>query len=144
VREGLSRTLAVLAPRLRERGLAVERDDDPALPPITAFGSELNQVWTNLVGNAADAARTRIVLRTRRVLDRVEVTVEDDGPGVSPELRSRVFEPFFTTKPPGQGTGLGLETAWRIVVERHRGELRVEEAPGGGARFVAVLPVRRG
>lgn len=143
VREGLTRTLTVLAPRLRERGLVVERDDDPLLPAITAFGSELNQVWTSLVGNAIDAARSRVVLRTRRRADRVEVAVEDDGPGIAPELRSRVFEPFFTTKPPGQGTGLGLETAWRIVVERHRGELRVEDAEGGGARLVATLPVRR-
>jgi len=143
VREGLTRTLTVLAPRLRERGLVVERDDDPLLPAITAFGSELNQVWTSLVGNAIDAARSRVVLRTRRRADRVEVAVEDDGPGIAPELRSRVFEPFFTTKPPGQGTGLGLETAWQIVVERHRGELRVEDAEGGGARLVATLPVRR-
>ena len=82
------------------------------------------------------------MLRTRRVGDRVEVEVQDDGPG-APELRSRIFEPFSTTKEPGQGTGLGLETAWRVVVQRNHGELRVEDAPAGGARFVASLPLHR-
>ena len=119
-----------------------QRDYDPDAPRITALASELNQVWTNLLDNAiaAVAGNGTITVRTRRRDDGVVVEVEDDGPGIPEEIQSRVFEPFFTTKDVGEGTGLGLEIAYRIVVDHHRGEIRVESRPGE-TRFVVRLPV---
>src|SRR4029453_9961739 len=120
------------------------RDHDRPLPHIGAFPGELNQVWTNLIDNAVDAMKGRgtLTVRTRPGLDeRLVVGMGETGPGVPDEARSRIFEPFFTTKPVGKGTGLGLDIAWRIVVGRHRGDIRLESAPGD-TRFQVVLPVR--
>ncbi len=119
------------------------------LPPIRCFASDLGQVLLNLLVNAAQAVENapnrgpclgRIVVRTRRRGDMVELTVSDSGPGVPEALRSRLFEPFFTTKAPGKGTGQGLAIAYAIVVDRHGGSIHCEEAEGGGARFVVLLP----
>jgi signal transduction histidine kinase len=109
---------------------------------VEASGSELNQVWTNLIDNAADAVDTggRITLRTSRQGERVCVEVCDDGPGIPEELQGRIFDAFFTTKPVGQGTGLGLDIAQRIVVRSH-GELRLRSQPGDTV-FCVLLPVR--
>lgn len=138
---GLETTLTLLAHKLRENGTEIARDLDPDLPQVEASGSELNQVWTNLIDNAADAAGPggRITLRTRRVGDRVSVEIGDNGPGIPDDVRERVFDAFFTTKPVGSGTGLGLDIVRRIVA-RHRGEVRVESRPGD-TRFQVLLPL---
>ena len=103
------------------------KEYDRSLPEVPAYAGELNQVWTNLIVNALDAmaGEGTLTLRTARDGDCALVEVADTGPGIPEELRSRVFEPFFTTKPVGQGTGLGLDVSWRIVVKRHGGDLRV-------------------
>ena len=141
VHAGLESSLALLAGKLRGRPIEVVRDFDPELPTLEASGSELNQVWTNVIDNAVDALAEggRITLRTRRQAGRICVEIADDGPGVPAELRGRIFEAFFTTKPVGQGAGLGLDIAQRIVV-RHHGELRLESQPGD-TRFQVLLPL---
>jgi signal transduction histidine kinase len=117
------------------------RDYDRSLPRLTVRGSELNQVWTNLLDNAIDTlgARGRITVTTRRDGDCAVVSIADDGPGIPAETAERIFDPFFTTKDVGRGTGLGLTTARRIVVDRHDGSLTVESEPGRTA-FTVRLP----
>jgi signal transduction histidine kinase len=123
-------------------GVHVERAYEE-VPPVAGSGSELNQVWTNLLDNAADAVASRpearITVRVRRADRGVIVDIEDNGPGIPADVIGRVFEPFFTTKPPGAGTGLGLDLA-RRVVEAHHGELFVESEPGRTV-FTVALPV---
>lgn len=130
IHEGLENTLIMLHYRLKY-GISVVRDYDRSLPPICARGSELNQVWTNLIDNAIDAMNSRgeLVVRTAREFGRLLVEIRDNGPGIPAEIRSRIFEPFFTTKQVGEGTGLGLDTVYRIVQEHH-GEVRVDSEPG--------------
>lgn len=141
VHEGLDNTLVILRHKLKT-GIQLRREYTPDLPKIEAFGSELNQVWTNIVDNAADAlgGEGEIVIRTRREGDGVLVEVEDNGPGIPPEIQSRIFDPFFTTKPPGKGTGLGLDISYKIVVHKHRGDMRVESRPGRTV-FQVWLPI---
>jgi signal transduction histidine kinase len=143
----IENTLRILDRSIRLAAVSVEREYDKDLPKICANGSELNQVWTNLIDNAVDAmaedssGRPRVLrIRTARQLDRVLVEVFDTGPGVPLELRDRIFEPFFTTKKQGQGTGLGLDMVQKIV-HRHHGDLRLESAPGRTC-FQVILPVR--
>ena len=140
VHDGIESTLTMFTHELRRGDVRVERDYDRGLPAITAHPSQLNQVWTNLIDNAIDAVDGDgvIVIRTRRVGDDVAVAVEDDGPGIPPEVQSRLFEPFFTTKDVGSGTGLGLDIVRRIV-ENHRGRVHVESVPGR-TRFEVRLP----
>jgi signal transduction histidine kinase len=140
VHDGLESTLVVLQSRLN--GIEIARDYSRQLPRVTAFGSELNQVWTILLDNAADAlaGHGRICLRTMQESDYVLVEVVDDGPGIPADQQSRLFEPFFTTKPVGQGTGLGLSIARRIVVERHGGMMNATSRPGE-TRFQVFLPI---
>lgn len=142
VHAGLESTLVILAHKLR--GLVVERDFAPALPRIQANGSELNQVWTNLLDNAADAARDggHIRIVTRPQEGGVCVEIVDNGPGIPPELREQIWEPFFTTKPVGEGTGLGLDIARRIVVRSHGGQIRLS-SKAGETRFTVILPPRQ-
>ena len=128
VEAGIESTLTMLAHEARKQSVTIRRAFQ-ALPPLSARPGELNQVWTNLLDNAIDAARSTVTIRTQLCADTVEVEIEDDGPGIPEALRSRIFEPFFTTKEPGQGTGLGLEIAQRIV-RQHAGEVEVESAPG--------------
>jgi signal transduction histidine kinase len=130
VHEGLENTLIMLHYRLKH-GIKVLRDYDRSIPRICARGSELNQVWTNLIDNAIDAmnGRGELCVRTAAEFGAVLVEIRDDGPGIPPEVRDRIFEPFFTTKPVGEGTGLGLDTVYRIV-QRHRGQVSVESQPG--------------
>jgi signal transduction histidine kinase len=120
----------------------VVKDYDRSLPDLPVYAAELNQVWTNLIDNAVQAMEGRgtLTIRTRRVDDFAEVEVGDTGPGVDESIRSRIFEPFFTTKPVGEGTGLGLDISWRIVVDRHHGDLTVESVPGD-TRFLVRLPL---
>ena len=142
VNEELDNTVAILAYELDE--VEVVREYDEALPRITAYGGELNQVWTALIENAIDALgevnRPRITLRTGCEGDRVLVEVADNGPGVPEELQRRVFEPYFTTKGVGAGAGLGLDVSYRVVVGRHGGDLRVVSRPGD-TRFQVRLPM---
>jgi signal transduction histidine kinase len=143
VNEGLETTLAILKYRLEN--IEVERDYDESLPRITAHGSELNQVWTNLIDNAIDAVADgdemgRIRLRTTHERDRLLVEISDNGPGIVEEIRDRIFEPFFTTKDVGKGAGLGLDVSYRIVVGRHGGDIRVVSTPGD-TRFQIRLPI---
>jgi signal transduction histidine kinase len=142
VHEGLDATLTMLRYKMGD-DIKVVREFDRGLPRIVAYPGELNQVWTNLIDNAIDAmdGSGTLTVRTRRDGDRLAVEIGDTGPGVAPEIRSRVFEPFFTTKDIGKGTGLGLDIAWRIVVGRHGGEMSLESAPGD-TRFIVTLPPR--
>jgi signal transduction histidine kinase len=130
--EGLENTITVLGHKLKHTTIAVVRDYDRSLPKLTIRGSELNQVWTNLLDNAIDALGDSgtITISTRLDGSCAEVDVTDDGPGIPPEDHDRVFEDFYTTKDVGMGTGLGLATARRIVVDRHEGTLTVDSEPG--------------
>jgi signal transduction histidine kinase len=141
VHEGLESTVAILAHKVAERGIDIVREYDRSLPHIEANAPELNQVWTNLIDNAVAAAgeNGRVMIRTSRAGDFLSVEVEDDGAGVPPEIMERVFDAFFTTKEPGEGTGLGLDIARRIVV-RHRGDLRLKQVDQG-ACFQVLLPL---
>jgi signal transduction histidine kinase len=130
--EGIKTTLVVLGHKLKHTSIEVVRDYDKTLPKLTVRGSELNQVWTNLIDNAIQALGDRgtITIRTRREGSCAIVEVSDDGPGIPPEIREHVFDEFFTTKAAGTGTGLGLATAKRIVVDRHDGSIGVDSEPG--------------
>ncbi len=141
VHEGLDNTLLILRNKLKA-GIAVKREFAPDLPRIVAYGSELNQVWTNIIDNAADAldGKGQITLRTRREGQWVIVEIEDNGPGIPPDVLPRIFDAFFTTKPPGKGTGLGLDITYNIVVYRHRGDIKVESKPGRTC-FQVWLPI---
>lgn len=141
LRSGLDNTLIILHNKLKH-GVTVVREYDADLPPIQAYASELNQVWTNLIDNAIDAMEGEgtLTIRARRAGDWVEVEFEDDGPGVPPEIRTKLFDPFFTTKPPGEGTGLGLAISRNIVVKKHRGQFDLESQPGC-TRFTVRLPI---
>jgi signal transduction histidine kinase len=143
VQAGLDNTLTILGYKLR--GILVERDYAQDLPHITAYGGALNQVWTNLLDNAAEAlgGKGRIWIRTGYEDDCVTVEIADNGPGIPPEVQAHLFEPFYTTKPMGQGTGLGLNIAYRIVCEQHGGEIRLRSEPGD-TRFTVRLPIHQG
>jgi signal transduction histidine kinase len=141
INRGLQDTVAVLGYKLG--GVEVGLDLDPTLPPVAAYGGELNQVWTALLDNAIDAVGEggRVGVRTTCERDLVLVEVSDDGPGIPEPIRGRIFEPFFTTKDVGSGTGLGLDVSYRIVVGRHGGDIHVVSEPGD-TRFEVRLPVR--
>jgi signal transduction histidine kinase len=130
--EGLETTLVVLGHKLKHTEIEVVRDYDRTLPKVTVRGSELNQVWTNLLDNAIDALGVRgtITITTRKDGTWAVVEITDNGPGIPDEIAARIFDPFFTTKDVGRGTGLGLATARRIVVDRHDGSLILDSEPG--------------
>jgi signal transduction histidine kinase len=140
VHDGLDSTLVMLSHKVGE--IDVVKSYDRTLPQVPAHPAELNQVWTNLIDNAIQAMGPTGTLTIRTSLDRDRVLVEicDTGPGVPEDLRRRVFEPFFTTKPVGEGTGLGLDISYRIVVNRHGGDLTVTSEPGD-TRFRVHLPI---
>jgi signal transduction histidine kinase len=135
---GLESTLTMMRGKLGD--VTVVREYQAELPRIRAFGGELEQVWTNLIDNAVDATdgRGRVVVRARREGDGIVVEIEDDGPGMTDEVRRHVFTPFFTTKEPGKGTGLGLATSLDLVVRRG-GALDVDSRPGR-TTFIVRLP----
>ncbi len=141
VHDGLDSTLVMLAHKIGSK-IKVVREYDRTLPKIPAHPAELNQVWTNLIDNAVQAMNGEgtLTVHTGRDGERVLVEICDTGPGVPEALRRRVFEPFFTTKPVGEGTGLGLDISYRIVVNRHGGDLTLESVPGD-TRFEVRLPV---
>src|SRR5580658_11126441 len=139
VPQSLENTLAMLASRLRK--VKVVRDYEPNAPCVSAYGRELNQVWTALIENALDAVQDKgeIKLIVRTAGDMLLVEIWDSGPGIPAELQGRIFEPFFTTKAPGRGLGLGLDYAMRIV-RKHRGHLSVKSEPGSTC-FRVRLPL---
>jgi signal transduction histidine kinase len=141
VHAGLESTLIMLGAKVKD-SITVVKDFDRTLPQIPAYPAELNQVWTNLIDNALGAMKGSgtLTLRTSQDGDFLLVEIGDTGPGVPPELARRIFEPFFTTKPVGEGTGLGLDISWRIVVNRHGGDLLVRSEPGN-TRFQVRLPL---
>jgi signal transduction histidine kinase len=140
VHDGIESTLTILGYRLKHGDIRVERRYDRALPRVTAYGSELNQVWTNLLSNALDAldGRGTITITTRPSGQGLAVDIADDGPGIPEDAQGRVFDPFFTTKPVGEGTGLGLDIVHRIV-QGHRGDVSLRSRPGETV-FTVTLP----
>lgn len=141
IHAGLDNTLVILRHKLGDR-IEIQRDYDPDISRIPAFGSELNQVWTNLIDNAIDAidGSGTIILRTKLHAPWVIVEIEDDGPGIPPNVQSKLFSPFFTTKPLGQGTGLGLYISYNII-QKHGGDIKVTSRTGM-TRFTVLLPLR--
>ncbi|MBV9041701.1 MAG: cyclic nucleotide-binding domain-containing protein [Acidimicrobiia bacterium] len=141
VHDGIESTLVILKHKLK-RGVEVVREYDRDLPKICAQGGELNQVWTNVIVNAVQAMdyKGTLTIRSAREGDCVLVEIGDTGPGIPPAMQRRIFDPFFTTKDVGEGTGLGLDISYRIVVRRHHGDIRVESEPGN-TRFQILLPI---
>jgi signal transduction histidine kinase len=141
VHQGLESTLTILSHKLKQ-GIVVNRDYDANLPRINAYGGALNQVWTNLIDNAIDAmqGQGKIWVRTWREHDHISVEIADNGPGIPSEIQPRIFEPFFTTKGVGQGTGLGLDMTYRIIVGKHNGNISFTSTPGD-TRFQVRLPI---
>ncbi|WP_405134405.1 ATP-binding protein [Nocardia sp. NBC_01388] len=143
IHELLDSTLVMLGRKIGDN-VQVVKEYDLALPPVPCYAAELNQVWTNLIDNAISAMNGRgtLTVRTYRDGPCVAVEIGDTGPGVPEEIRTRIFEPFFTTKPVGEGTGLGLDISFRIVVNKHHGDIRVESEPGD-TRFIVRIPFER-
>jgi CheY-like chemotaxis protein len=143
VHEGLDATLTILGYKLKHTRIAVERDYADDLPRVCVYGSELNQVWTNLLDNAIDALGETGTIRIATApweKDGVEITISDDGPGIPEEAQRQVFEPFFTTKAEGEGTGLGLSISQGIVKE-HGGRIMLSSEEGKGSTFTVQLPL---
>jgi signal transduction histidine kinase len=138
--KSLETTLTILNYKLK-RGVVVERDYGKVPLLVNSFGSELNQVWTNIIDNAIDAmsGKGQLRVRTYREDSCVVVEIGDNGPGISSQVKPHIFEPFFTTKGVGEGTGLGLDTVQRIV-KKHRGTIQVDSKPGD-TRFQVRLPL---
>ena len=142
VHTGIESTLAIFAHQLRDKQITLVRDFARDLPRLRAYPGALNQVWTNLLDNAIDAAPAhgRVVIRTALEDTAVVVEVGDNGPGIPPDLLDRIWEPFFTTKDVGSGSGLGLDITRRIVVREHGGQISVSSVPGD-TRFTVRLPI---
>jgi signal transduction histidine kinase len=144
LRDLLKSTLVMMNRKLE--GIQVVKDLDPDMPKIPAYAAELNQVWTNIIDNAVGAMHSHgdgsgtLTIRTRRDGPNAVVEISDNGPGIPEDVRPRIFEPFFTTKDVGEGTGLGLDISWRIVVKKHHGDIRVHTGPGG-TTFEICLPL---
>ena len=144
VHEGLESTMTILSHKLKTGNITITREYDRTLPRISAYGSELNQVWTNIIDNAIDAIGERhgnILLRTKRENNNIVVEIAGNGPGIPQDVQSRIFEQFFTTKGVGKGTGLGLSISYRIVVEMHKGDISFTSKPGD-TRFEIRLPIK--
>lgn len=145
--EGLNNTLIILNHKLKTKQIKVIKEYDEGIPLVAAYGSELNQVWTNLIDNAIDAVPEEGTIRVRTFIDdtcmvtkSIAVAITDNGMGIPKEMQARIFEPFFTTKGVGKGTGLGLEIAHRIIVGQHKGEIEVSSEPGH-TTFTAYVPI---
>jgi signal transduction histidine kinase len=141
IQHSVENTLTIMNHKLK-RGITVIREYAPGLPKVMASGSELNQVWTNLIDNAADAmnGNGKLGIRIARENDYVLVEIADNGPGIPPEVKSRIFDPFFTTKGVGEGTGLGLDVVSRIIKNVH-GQINVTSVPGD-TRFQVRIPIQ--
>jgi signal transduction histidine kinase len=145
IHKGLESTLTILAYKLRKKSIHVEREFDRSIPKICAFGVELNQVWTNLIVNAIDAMQDGGSLKLTTCQDPHDVVVEvqDNGSGIMPDVLPKIFDPFFTTKGVGEGTGLGLDTAMRVI-KKHRGEIDVKSMPGETVFRVSIPKAKNG
>ena len=145
IHELLKSTLMMFGEKIgKDSPIKVVKDFDKSLPELLCYPGDLNQVWTNIIDNALQAmdGHGTLTLRTARESDdMIRVEICDDGPGIPKEIVDRIFTPFFTTKPFGEGTGLGLDLAWRIVVLKHKGNLRVESKPGD-TKFIVCLPLQ--
>ena len=142
IHKGLDDTLVIMASKIKSKPeLSIHKEYDPDLPAIFGYGSEINQVWTNLLDNAIDAVEPggTITIRTRMEEDDILVEIIDDGPGIPEDIQDRVFDAFFTTKPPGQGTGLGLDISYNIVTFKHKGDINFSSKPGRTC-FTVRLP----
>ncbi len=143
IRTGIRNTLVLLNHKIKKAGIELVEDFDDTLPPINAMVGELNQVWTNLIDNAADALESqtnaRLTIRTRLDNEFVKVSIIDNGPGIPKDIKSRIFDPFFTTKEIGKGTGLGLDVVIRIV-KQHRGSVTATSEPGH-TEFLVCFPI---
>jgi signal transduction histidine kinase len=141
VHEGINDTLVMLRSQLKD-GITVQKEFDEGLPAIQAYGSELNQVWTNIIDNATAAmdGQGNISINTYREEQWLVVRITDSGPGIPKEIIGKVFDPFFTTKPPGEGTGLGLNISHNIIVQKHKGKISVQSGPEGTS-FEVKLPI---
>jgi signal transduction histidine kinase len=142
VHDGIEATIIMLGHKLKQTRITLDRRYASDLPRVCVYGSELNQVWTNLLDNAIDALGEQgtITIATAPWHETgVEVRIADDGPGIPDDVQRRVFEPFYTTKAVGSGTGLGLDTSRRIVHERHEGDLLLRSRPGE-TTFTVRLP----
>ncbi|GAA4908122.1 cyclic nucleotide-binding protein [Actinomycetospora succinea] len=144
LRDLLKSTMVMMSRKFE--GIQIVKELDPDLPKIPAYAAELNQVWTNIIDNAVGAMHAHgdgtgtLTIRTRRDGPHAIVEIGDTGPGIPDDVRPRIFEPFFTTKDVGEGTGLGLDISWRIVVKKHHGDIRVHTGPGG-TTFEVCLPL---
>jgi signal transduction histidine kinase len=141
IHEGLNDTLVMMRGNLMD-GVQVNQDYAQDLPRVQAYGSELNQVWTNIIDNALCAmdGQGAILIKTYQQDSWITVEIEDTGPGIPKDIQSRIFDPFFTTKPPGEGTGLGLNVSHHIIVQKHNGQISVDSKPGE-TRFTVKLPL---
>ncbi len=143
IHTGIKNTLTLLDYKMRKANVHLEEEYDISLPKIKAYVGELNQVWTNLIDNAIDSIELNnkgtLKISTRKSLDKVEVSITDDGPGIPDQIKTRIFDPFFTTKEIGKGTGLGLDVVSRIV-RRHDGSIKVESTPGT-TTFKVCFPI---
>jgi signal transduction histidine kinase len=145
--EGINNTLLILNHKLKTKQIRVSKEYDEGIPKVSAYGSELNQVWTNLLDNAIDAVPEGGKITIRTFIDNscidtstVAVAITDNGTGIPKELQGRIFEPFFTTKGIGKGTGLGLEIAHRIIVGQHKGDIELSSEPGN-TTFTVYVPI---
>jgi signal transduction histidine kinase len=143
VHEGLDNTLVMLRSKMK-KGIVVYRDYCDNLPRIEAYGSELNQVWTNIIDNAVAAmnGQGEIFIRTHYAGSWITIEIEDNGPGIPPDIQTKIFDPFFTTKPPGEGTGLGLNISYNIITKKHQGQISVDSQQGQ-TLFQIKLPVNQ-
>ena len=141
--EGLDNTLKILHHKLKY-GVKVNQEYSTELPKVSVHGGELNQVWTNLIDNAIDAmdGKGELTIRTSQENDCVLVEIIDNGAGIPPEIQSRIFEPFYTSKEVGKGSGLGLDISRRIVVQKHKGNLRFDSQPGK-TNFQVRIPIKQ-
>jgi signal transduction histidine kinase len=141
IHEGLDNTLVMLRSQLK-KGITVVREYSDNLPRIQAYGSELNQVWTNIMDNAINAmnGNGKITVKTYKQDEWLVVEIKDSGPGIPEEIQLKIFDPFFTTKPPGEGTGMGLNISHNIVVQKHKGEIKVKSKPGETC-FQVKIPI---
>jgi signal transduction histidine kinase len=144
IHELLHSTLMMFGEKIGKDGpVKMVKELDKSIPELLCYPGDLNQVWTNIIDNAIQAMNGSgtLTLRTMREGDdMVRVEIGDDGPGIPEDIIDRIFTPFFTTKPFGEGTGLGLDLAWRIVIEKHHGNVQVESEPGN-TRFIIELPL---
>ncbi len=150
IHKGLDNTLVILKHKLKQ-GIAVQKYYDPQLPLIEARGSELNQVWTNIIDNAIAALQPQLTqgqeailtIRTSTDDKHIKVEISDNGPGMTEEIKGRIFEPFFTTKSQGEGTGLGLHICYNIITVKHHGQIQVrtQTTPPSGTTFNITLPI---